>query len=48
MSRKASDQLLRHIMRAYDAPKHTIAMVYAGVRVGGWMAYRKHSQQAPA
>ena len=43
--RKAADLILLEAMEVLGVGKLTRLAIYSGVRVGGWLAWRKHTQR---
>lgn len=44
-TRKLADQIMLAAMKDSDVPLWERTMIYSGVRIGGWKAWRDHSKQ---
>lgn len=45
VSRKTADQVFLAAMRDTNVPRWEQVLLYYGVRIGGWHAWRKHSRR---
>jgi hypothetical protein len=45
VTRKQADLVFLEAMRAIDVPEWKARVMYAGVRAGGWLTFRKHKKR---